>query len=34
MRKNDPRKAQGEVETWVEGMKEAKEKGSKLLQVQ
>jgi chaperone BCS1 len=34
MRKNDPRKAQGEVETWVESMKEAKEKGSKLLQVQ
>lgn len=34
MRKNDPRKALGEVENWVKGMKEAKEKGSKLLQVQ
>jgi chaperone BCS1 len=33
-RKNDPRKALDEVGTWVEAMKEAKEKGSKLLQVQ
>jgi chaperone BCS1 len=31
IRKNDPRKAQGEVETWVQGMKEEKEKGSNLL---
>jgi chaperone BCS1 len=33
-RKNDPRKALNEVGDWVKGMKEVKENGSKLLQVQ
>jgi chaperone BCS1 len=33
-RKKDPRKAQAELEMWVEGMVEVKRRGGKVVKVQ